>query len=77
MMNMSIDTSDDADIYYLQRLAKNVLYAEASSVVLTAEVLNWKAYVYVLDVELVALVVIGVLGMINKNKKRKAVVTAE
>lgn len=77
MMNMSIDTSDDADIYYLQRLAKNVLYAESSSIVLTAEVLNWKPYLYVLDAELVALVVLGTWGMIIKNKKRKNLTITE
>lgn len=71
LFNMSMDTSDSADIYYMQRAAKNILYAEASSMVLDVDVTNWKVFVYILDVELAAMVVMGVIGIVNKNKKRK------
>lgn len=73
MGDFEISTDSDADIYYLQRVAKNILYAEANAQVIKAEVINWKMYLYIFDAELVLLFIIGALALINKNRKRKPV----
>ena len=62
----------DADIWYLQRMAHNALYAEANSVTIPAQIINWQIYLWILCAELAALILICVAAIIIRNKKKKA-----
>ena len=58
---LMLTTESNADIYYLQRAAKNVLYAEANAMGVEAAVLPWRT---VVCVACGALAVMGVAGFI-------------
>ena len=73
MGDFKFSTETDADIYYLQRVAKNILYAETNAQVIKAEVINWRIYLYIFDAELILLFIIGTAALINKNRKKKIV----
>ncbi|MGM9538945.1 MAG: glycoside hydrolase family 3 C-terminal domain-containing protein [Candidatus Onthomonas sp.] len=72
MGEFSISSESNADIYYLQRVAHDILYAEANAQVIKAEVIQWQNYLYALDVELGILFVVGAIALIRKNRKPKA-----
>ena len=67
----SIET--DADIYYLQRAAKNILYTEANSVTIEVSRINWKIYGYILYAELFIMIIGCAAAMairiVNNRKK--------
>ena len=42
----------NADIYYMQRAAHNILYTQANATTVATEISNWHAYLYVFWVEL-------------------------
>lgn len=63
--------ASDADIYYLQRMAHNALYAEANSVTIQAQIVNWHMYLYIVCAELAALILINIAALVIRNKKKK------
>ena len=63
--------ASDADIYYLQRMAHNALYAEANSVAIQAQIVNWHMYLYIVCAELAALILINIATLVIRNKKKK------
>ena len=65
-------TTTDADIWYLQRMAHNALYAEAQSMTIPAQIINWSIYLWILCAELAALILICIAAIIIRNKKKKA-----
>ncbi|MBP3901118.1 MAG: glycoside hydrolase family 3 protein [Blautia sp.] len=69
-VNMLQDPSD-ADIYYLQRAAKNILYPEANSNTYQAQVVNWRGYLTFICCMLGVIIVSLVLSMIIRNRKAK------
>lgn len=70
------DEVTNADIYYLQRAAKNVLYAEANSKTYESEVVNWQAYFMLLYIGLCAIVLTLIVGII-RSKKENAKINVE
>ena len=65
-------TSTDADIYYLQRAAKNILYTDANAVTIGVEVINWRIYLYILNAELIAMIVSSIAAIIICQMKKKS-----
>ena len=65
------DTLTDADIYYLQRAAKNILYPEANSKTYQAQVVNWRGYMTFICCMLGLIIAALVLSMILRNRKPK------
>jgi beta-glucosidase len=59
-----------AEIYYLQRAAKNILYAEANSETYVPNIVNWHMYVIILSIELALIVIILIAGIIIGSKKK-------
>ncbi|HEY0187569.1 MAG TPA: glycoside hydrolase family 3 C-terminal domain-containing protein [Cellulomonas sp.] len=68
---LSVSADTDADIYYLQRTAHNILYEEANATTIASTVANWKAYVYLLSVELGVLFAICVTALVLRNRRFK------
>lgn len=70
------EIDSDADIYYLQRAAHNMLYTLANSNIYPAEIVNWQAYFNGLYVELAviaaAMVVSLVFQIMTDHKLKKA-----
>ena len=62
--------ASDADIYYLQRMAHNALYAEANSVTIQAQIVNWHMYLYIACAELAVLILINIVALVIRNKKK-------
>lgn len=60
---------NDADIYYLQRAAKNILFSDANSKIYEAQIVNWHAYLYVICGALAALIIMMLAAMVIRNKK--------
>ncbi len=56
----------DADIYYLRRACKNILYSEANADVVEAEMAPWHTYVYILDAVL-AIIMVVCLALLIRN----------
>ena len=72
-VNVSTDTS--ADIYYLQRAAKNILYAEANAETVEAEILDWESMIVRLDIALgviAAACAVGLVARVIRMKKAAA-----
>jgi hypothetical protein len=61
-----------AEIYYLQRAAKNILYAEANSETYVPNIVNWHMYVIILSIELALIVIILIAGIIIGSKNKVA-----
>ncbi len=59
-----------AEIYYLQRAAKNILYAEGNSETYAPNIVNWHLYVIILSIEL-AIITILLLGSVVLNGRKK------
>lgn len=59
-----------AEIYYLQRAAKNILYAEGNSETYVPIIANWHLYVIILSIELAVIVVILSAGLILGSRKK-------
>lgn len=66
-----VSAESNADIYYLQRVAKDILYMCANAQVVKAEVVNWQMYLYILDAELIILFALGAAALVMKNRKKK------
>ncbi len=58
MGTTKISQSSDADIYYLQRAAKNVLYTQANAQLIEVTIRPWRTWLYVLD----GVAVLGILA---------------
>lgn len=67
----SVDSLTDADIYYLQRSAKHILYPEANSKTYQAQIVNWQGYVTFLCCMLGVIIASLVLSMVIRNRKPK------
>lgn len=67
----------DADIYYLQRMAHNALYAEANSVTIQAQIINWHMYLYIVSAELAVLILICIACIVIRNKKVKQTIEVD
>lgn len=65
-----ISAKSNADIYYLQRAAHNLLFVEANSVTVSSEIGNYGLYFGILYVELIALAIICIAAIMLRNKKR-------
>lgn len=66
MGNIQVNTNTDADIYYVMRSAKNILYTQANSALLATRILPWRTVLYVVDALLaVGFVVCGVFLVRN------------
>ena len=63
-------TPSNAEIYYLQRAAKDILYTEANSAVVEAKKVDWRMYLGILTGELgvLAATAIGAAVMTNVGK---------
>ena len=61
----------DADIYYLQRAAKNILYPEANSHTLEAQIVNWRGYLNFVSAMLGVIAAMFLLDLICRNRKVK------
>jgi beta-glucosidase len=72
LSSMDVRAETDADIYYLQRTAHNVLYMEANAASAAVEIENWHLYVNIVTVELVALAVACGVALALRNKKKAA-----
>jgi beta-glucosidase len=72
LSSMDVRAETDADIYYLQRTAHNVLYMEANAASAAVEIEDWHLYVNIVTVELVALVVACGVALVLRNKKKAA-----
>lgn len=68
------DDITNADIYYLQRAAKNILYAEANSKTYESVIVNWQAYFMALYICLVAIVVVLVIQIVRSGKNIEDIV---
>ncbi|MDO4623258.1 MAG: glycoside hydrolase family 3 C-terminal domain-containing protein [Eubacteriales bacterium] len=64
-----VSDPSDADIYYLQRAAKNILYPEANSKTYQAQVVNWRGYMTFICCMLGLIIAALVLSMILRNRK--------
>lgn len=60
----------DADIYYLQRAAKNILFADANSKIYEAQIVNWRMYLYVICGAFAVMIAVMVASMVVRNKKK-------
>lgn len=69
MGTMNFSTSSNADIYYLQQVAHDILYTQANAQVFEASVLNWQPLVYILDVEMALIFLACAAFIINKHRK--------
>lgn len=67
------DDVTNADIYYLQRAAKDVVYAEANSKTYESVIVNWEAYFYVLYIGLCAIVIV-LITKIVRSRRRNTIV---
>ena len=74
-MPPELSTDSDADIYYLREASKGIIYAFANAEMISSNVYNWQACVYIISAELavIMLVCIGALVVRNKKKKEKVV----
>jgi beta-glucosidase len=75
MGNLVVPSETDADIYYLQRLAKNILFTYTNAQVIKADTVNWQRYLYGIDAELVVLFLIGLCALFLVNRRRKDTIT--
>ena len=64
----------NADIYYLQRAAKNVLYAEANSKTYESVIANWQAYLMVLYIGLCIIIAVLVIKIVRSHAEKSEVV---
>ena len=68
----------NADIYYLQRAAKNILYAEANSKTYESVIANWQEYFAILYICLCAIVAVLIINIVrSKNNKTEVIVSSE
>ena len=75
MGTTKISQDSDADIYYLQRAAKNILYTQANAQLIEVSIRPWRTWLYVLD----GVIVLGILacgyGLVKdfrRSKKQQA-----
>ena len=72
MTMKAVDSLTDADIYYLQRTAKNVLYPEANSHTIEAQIVNWRAYLRFVSAALAVLALVLLADLAIRNRKVNA-----
>lgn len=72
MGGVAVNTNTDADIYYVMRSVKNILYTQANASLIPSHVLPWRTVLYVLDGLLAAgFVACGVLLVLDIRKYSK------
>ncbi len=71
MNDADLTQRNDADIYYLQRAAKNILYTFANGNTYKAEYLNWQLYRNLICVMLGVLSASCAVALVIRNKKEK------
>ena len=70
---VTASTDSDADIYYLQRSAKRILYAIANADIVEAQIAPWRTWAVILDVALViAILALAALVAVNVVRGRKS-----
>lgn len=57
----------DADIYYLQRTAHNILYMDSRALLIGSTVLDWRTYVYIATAELGVFVAVCAAALVLRN----------
>lgn len=62
-----------ADIYYLQRAAKNILFTESTGNTYPASIVNWHNYVILITVELICIMAIVIAAYLVRRKKVQSV----
>lgn len=67
-----VSAESSADIYYLKQACKGILYTYANAQVIAADIVDWQSYLYIFDAELILLLLLGIAGLIVKNRKPKA-----
>ena len=60
----------DADIYYLQRSAKNILYPIANSRIYESIIVNWRGYLNILCAAMALLTAVLIAALVIRNKKK-------
>lgn len=68
-INMKQDLTD-ADIYYLQRAARDILYPEANSKTIEAQVVNWRVYLTLIQAMMAVMIAVLVGAMVIRNRKK-------
>ena len=63
----------NADIFYLQRAAKNILYAEANSKTYEAVIVNWQAYLMALYIGLCAILVVLIIKIVRSKNNEEVI----
>jgi beta-glucosidase len=71
MGSLALTTESNADIYYLQRLAKNSLYMTANAQVIKADMVNWRGFLYGIDAALIILFLAGACVLFIRSRKPK------
>ena len=71
------DDVTNADIYYLQRAAKNILYAEANSTTYESVIVNWQAYLMVLYIFLCAIIVVLIIKIVRSKGGQDVVIVSK
>ena len=73
MFRVEPSSDNDSDIFYMQNVAKHVLYTYANATVLPAQMLPWRTFVAVIEFEVAALMVLTVVRWIlgGKNSKKE------
>ena len=73
MFRVEPSSDNDSDIFYMQNVAKHVLYTYANATVLPAQMLPWRTFVVVIEFEVAALMVLTVVRWIlgGKNSKKE------
>ena len=69
-LTLSHDTPTNADIYYLQKVAKNILYAEVNAEVSEATILDWSTLVRFIQYALAGLAGACVIRLIGRLIRR-------
>lgn len=58
MGNVAVSASTDADIYYIMRAAKNILFTQANSMLIATRILPWRTALYIIDALLVVVFIV-------------------
>ncbi|MDR1187557.1 MAG: glycoside hydrolase family 3 C-terminal domain-containing protein [Bifidobacteriaceae bacterium] len=69
--SLAVRADTDADIYYLQRTAHNILSESASATTVRADVLNWRLHVNLFIAELGLLLLISLTALVLRNRRQK------
>jgi beta-glucosidase len=69
--NLEVRTATNADIYYVQRAAKDILYTYANAQVIKADIINWRGFLHGIDAELIILFLLGACILFIRIRKPK------